>query len=146
MFYGLEMRLKRIFTSYFRKRRHANFAQEFAGCRTILDVGGTPEMWHTIPGLKASITILNSDPRELRNRTSHCVVGDGTNLPFPDKAFDLVFSNSVIEHLGTLERQRAFAREMLRTGRRVYCQTPNRWFPIEVHYLGAFFHWLPKRF
>jgi hypothetical protein len=35
------------------------------------------------------------------------------------------------------------AAEMLRVGKRVYCQTPNRWFPVEPHYLALLVHWLP---
>jgi SAM-dependent methyltransferase len=72
------------------------------------------------------------------------VKGDGRRLAFADGSFDLAFANSVIEHVGTLEDQRRFAHEMLRVGRRLYCQTPNRWFPVEFHYLGLFVHWLPR--
>ena len=32
---------------------------------------------------------------------------------------------------------------MLRVGKFVYCQTPNRWFPVEPHFLALFIHWLP---
>ena len=61
-----------------------------------------------------------------------------------DGPFDLAYSNSVIEHVGSWEQQREFAKEMLRLGRHIYCQTPNRWFPVETHYLTAFVHWLPR--
>jgi hypothetical protein len=49
----------------------------------------------------------------------------------------------VIEHVGSLESQRRFAREFVRTGRRFFLQTPNRWFPIEPHYVFPFFQFLP---
>ena len=70
------------------------------------------------------------------------VVGDGTTL-HSDHSFDLVFSNSVIEHVGDLEAQKRFANEMLRVGKNLYCRTPNKWFPIEPHLIAAFIHWPP---
>lgn len=73
------------------------------------------------------------------------VEADACHTPLTE-AFDLAFSNSAIEHVGTLERQRQFASEMMRLGRRLYCQTPNRWFPVETHYLALLVHWLPSRF
>ena len=71
-------------------------------------------------------------------------MGDGRNLPYDDNAFDLVFSNSVIEHVGNNTDQVAFAQECLRVGKNIYIQTPNRWFPIETHLVTLFIHWLPK--
>ena len=71
------------------------------------------------------------------------VRGDGCALPFPDRAFDLYFSNAVIEHVGDRDRQRAFVREALRVAGRVFLTTPNRWFPIEVHTRLPLVHWLP---
>jgi SAM-dependent methyltransferase len=71
------------------------------------------------------------------------VQGDACALPFPDGAFDIVFSNAVIEHVGGPDRQRAFVREALRVGRRVFLTTPNRWFPLEVHTRLPLVHWLP---
>ena len=73
------------------------------------------------------------------------VQGDACALPFPDGAFDVVFSNAVIEHVGDRERQRLLVSEALRVGRRVFVTTPNRRFPIEVHTRLPLVHWLPDR-
>jgi len=73
------------------------------------------------------------------------VQGDALALPFGDGEFDIVFSNAVIEHVGGRERQRRFVSEALRVGRRVFITTPNRRFPLEVHTLLPFVHWLPAR-
>ncbi len=71
------------------------------------------------------------------------VQGDACALPFADKSFDIVFSNAVIEHVGSRERQELFVHEALRVGKRVFLTTPNRWFPIEVHTKLPLVHWLP---
>jgi len=72
------------------------------------------------------------------------IIADGRHLPFKDKAFDIIYSNSVIEHLGDFASQQAFAREIARVGMRYYVQTPNKWFPVEPHLLTPFIHYLPK--
>ena len=71
------------------------------------------------------------------------VQGDACALPFEDGAFDIVFSNAVIEHVGGRDRQRQFVSEAIRVGRRVFITTPNRRFPIEVHTRLPLVHWLP---
>jgi SAM-dependent methyltransferase len=72
------------------------------------------------------------------------VRADGRELPFADGAFDLGFSNAVVEHVaGGREGQRQFVHELCRVARRVFVTTPNRWFPLEVHTLLPFVHWLP---
>jgi hypothetical protein len=133
----------------FRARRVQRFLDLFKPDRhtRILDLGGLPHFW-TVP-VEAQITIVNVKPLEdyelaymPPNMTA--VVGDGTCLQFKDQEFDIVFSNSVIEHLGTAERQRAFAQEVQRVGKSYWIQTPAREFPIEPHFFTPFVHWLPK--
>src|SRR5437763_4483417 len=72
------------------------------------------------------------------------VRADGRDLPFADGEFDLGFSNAVVEHVaGGRDGQRQFVHELSRVANRVFVTTPNRWFPLEVHTLRPFVHWLP---
>lgn len=74
----------------------------------------------------------------------HAVRADGRALPFADGEFDLGFSNAVVEHVaGGREGQRLFVHELCRVAKRVFVTTPNRYFPLEVHTLLPFVHWLP---
>lgn len=73
-----------------------------------------------------------------------CVTASGTELPFEDDAFDLAFSNAVVEHVGGRDQQRRFVAELCRVAPRVFVSTPNRWFPFETHTLLPFIHWLPR--
>jgi len=73
------------------------------------------------------------------------VRADGRELPFGNTEFDLGFSNAVVEHVaGGRDGQRQFVHELCRVARRVFVTTPNRHFPLEVHTLLPFVHWLPK--
>jgi SAM-dependent methyltransferase len=72
------------------------------------------------------------------------VESDGRSLPFDDGAFEIGFSNAVVEHVGGGRAgQRQFVHELCRVARRVFVTTPNRYFPLEVHTLLPFAHWLP---
>jgi SAM-dependent methyltransferase len=73
------------------------------------------------------------------------VRADGRALPFADDEFDLGFSNAVVEHVaGGTDAQRQFVHELCRVSGRVFVTTPNRFFPLEVHTLVPFAHWLPR--
>ncbi len=67
----------------------------------------------------------------------------GDPLPFRDREFDIVFSNAVLEHVGSRDAQRAFLREVCRVGKGFFVTTPNRWFPVEHHTGLPFVHQLP---
>jgi hypothetical protein len=127
--------------AFFRGRRLRSFKANYQNCRTILDVGGEPDLWSII-GRSEGVTLVNIRvPPDTRGL--NFVEGSGCDLPFASQSFDLAFSNSAIEHVGSEENQFKFAAEMLRVGRKIYCQTPCRLFPVDPH-LGAFFlHWLP---
>ena len=64
-------------------------------------------------------------------------------LPFEDQEFDIVFSNAVIEHVGTKRNQCFFLREVFRVSKTFFMTTPNRWFPIEHHTGLPLLHFLP---
>lgn len=132
---------------HFRRKRLQQFVDLFeVGPDTrILDVGGSELIWSLLP-VRPHVTFLNlrRSPAGSSNDIKRWVIGDGCNLPFKDRAFDVVFSNSVIEHLGDAAKQMRFADEVKRVGRRYYVQTPNRWFPIEPHYVTPLIHYVPK--
>ncbi len=146
------LKLKSILHNYFRIKRLKAFAKSYPDLSTlsVLDVGGTPYMWDTLNkhfGLVPKhVILLNSNRVHLSsgNNNYETVVGDARKLPFADGQFDLVFSNSVIEHVGNSLEKSEFAKECQRVGKELYVQTPNRWFPIEPHIIAFLIHWLPR--
>lgn len=71
------------------------------------------------------------------------VVYDGIDFPFPDKSFDICWSNAVLEHVGDFDRQVYFMKEIARVSKTFFITTPNRLFPIEVHTKVPLLHYLP---
>ena len=112
----------------------------------ILDVGGEPIFWKDaeIDHSNFDITLINLKQGEPIFQNMECVVGDARDLSrFSDSSFDLVVSNSVIEHVGTWEDQTRMAQHIQRVGKRIFLQTPNYWFPVETHFVTPFFQYLP---
>jgi hypothetical protein len=132
---------------HFRRKRMTRFSQLFdVNSKTrILDIGGTPTIWHFLEK-NPQVVLLNiselNNEKELRENMSF-VLGDGRSLKFEDQSYDIAYSNSVIEHVGTYEDQQSFAREIKRVGKGLFVQTPAREFPLEPHYLTPFVHWFP---
>ena len=115
----------------------------------ILDVGGTASFWETMDFFEEEeieIELLNIDGYNLvgNNPKFRGVIGDARDMSrYSEKEFDIVFSNSVIEHVGNFENQRKMANEIMRVGKRFFVQTPNRHFPIEPHTWLPFGQFLP---
>ena len=114
---------------------------------SILDVGGTQAVWKAIdfvdrPDIR--ITLINVEHQETSYSNIESIRGDARDMrEFHDWQFDVVYSNSVIEHVGGIEDMYRMAREVQRVGRRYFIQTPNRYFPIEPHFVFPMFQFLP---
>ena len=139
--------------------------------RSIVDLGGGNGAYmaayaHLLPGIE----IIVADIDEVALAEAHSRYGFKTvklleqePLPFRDTEWDLIFCNSVIEHvtipknkvwdvmddndfLSRARKQQAmFAAEIGRTARGYFVQTPHRAFPIESHTWLPFVQYLPRR-
>lgn len=115
----------------------------------ILDVGGTQTFWDTSGFFDEKmnlikITLMNVRKVPVSRPNFNSIVGDARDLKeFKENQFDVVFSNSVIEHVGDYNDQLQMANEIRRVGKRYFVQTPNLYFPIEPHFVFPFFQFLP---
>lgn len=113
----------------------------------ILDVGGTNDFWEKrgwVGRRDVEIFSLNMVAEKQRHENVKPLAGNATDLAqFGDSSFDIAFSNSVIEHLFTLESQRRMAAEIQRVGKAFWVQTPNFWFPMEPHFQVPGWQWMP---
>jgi hypothetical protein len=149
----------RSIASRFRAKRMMRFLRLAAAISRatrpvqVLDIGGTRDYWRMVPdrelaaiGLNITLVNLPGGTLGTDDAVFRYLEGDGCDLGmFPDGAFDLVHSNSVIEHVGDWSRMTAFAKEVRRLAPAYYVQTPNFWFPMEPHYMRPFVHWIPEQ-
>jgi hypothetical protein len=137
----------RPFQIYFRSRRMRDFANTFAPDATtrIIDIGGGTFNWQFLEA-KPVVHLVNQHPIDPPGSQFTSSIGDGRCLQFGNKSFDIAYSNSVIEHVGTWEEQVKFANEVRRVAKRYYVQTPNRHFVVDTHLVAhpPFMHLLPK--
>ena len=138
--------LLRPFSQWSRKKRMRSFLtlMDVKEGTSILDLGGQTTFWDCAP-FRLNLTILNLPGHVsfgVHTRHHICYVeGDACDVnAFEDCTFDVVFSNSVIEHVGAADKQASFAREVRRLGKSYWVQTPSKWFPIEAH-CGMPFWW-----
>ena len=134
-----------------RRARFAQFTQRLARLPRplrMLDVGGRQIFWERmgfVGQTGVELLLLNLEPVDVTLPGFSAVVGDARDLSmYPDGSFDVVFSNSVIEHLGSLTHQQRMAAELRRVGRCYFVQTPSRSFPLEPHFLLPWFQVYPR--
>jgi SAM-dependent methyltransferase len=72
------------------------------------------------------------------------VIYRGDIFPIKDQAFDIAWSNAVLEHVGNNAAQILFLKEIYRCSKRAFITTPNLYFPFELHTRIPFLHWLSK--
>lgn len=146
-------RLLRPFSEARRAQRMKLFAQSLDlhdGMR-VLDLGGAPQFWKNFDLYAFDITVVNLpsmlEPGEVTvgRHTVKKLAGDATDMSdHSPNSFDLVFSNSVIEHVGDDAKVRAFSENVKRLAPRYWVQTPSKWFPIEAHTGFPFWFLLPQ--
>lgn len=138
--------------NYFRQRRMEHFLEIVDRIAItdrplrILDIGGTRQYWEALEPLwsvkNLSITIVNLGIPAVDDGCFHMRPGNACALnEYASNSFDIVHSNSVIEHVGQWQEMVAMAREVRRLAPHYFVQTPNLWFPLEPHYRSLFFAW-----
>lgn len=128
------------------------------GDMRVIDLGGTT--WDWTMGLSRAleklqlkattpkeVLVVNLDEKALTNPAdwTQTLTGDACALPpeILNTSFDLVFSNSLIEHVGGPWRRVAMADNVHRLADHHWVQTPYRYFPIEPHWMFPLFQFLP---
>lgn len=134
------------FTHNCRQHRIEEFKRRFPALADmdVLDLGGTADSWRAA-GLRAkSLTLVNLDPfAEAEEPWMHTIQGDACIGGFGK--FDLVFSNSLLEHLGGHAKRQQFADVVRESAPAWWVQTPYRYFPVEPHWVFPWFQFLPFR-
>jgi hypothetical protein len=143
--------------TYQRRRMYDRFLieTEIGVEDTILDVGVAADLTYESSNYleqwyphKHAITAVGIDSAAFLETLYgvRFVQASGLQLPFCDRAFDIVHSSAVLEHVGSLQNQIAFVQECCRVACKwVFLTTPNRWFPVEFHTVLPLVHWLPKK-
>lgn len=113
---------------------------------SVIDLGGRILPWKNAPVRPKQVLVVNLEkPRTDIPEWAEFELGDVCALPshIAKRRYDLVFSNSVIEHLGGHERRLRFSETVHQLADAYWIQTPYRYFPIEPHWLAPGMQFLP---
>jgi hypothetical protein len=132
-----------------RLRRWARLTAEFSDLENmrVLDLGGTTLFWVRSPVRPKSVTVINLNEPGDGLPWVRPVKGDACAARelVGDEEFDLVFSNSLIEHLGGHMQRLSFAEVVRAMAPRYAVQTPYRYFPVEPHWVFPGMQFLPLK-
>jgi hypothetical protein len=115
---------------------------------TVLDLGGRVDTWERAPVRAAHVHVVNLEPTpDDLPPWAEADHGDACALPedIRRRRYDLVFSNSVIEHVGGHERRLRFAETIHAMAPAHWVQTPYRYFPVEPHWVAPGLQYLPVK-
>lgn len=126
-----------------RQRRHEEFMRRFPDLASmrVLDLGGTADTWRTSTLRPLGVTLVNIAPQVHIEPWMNFVRADACSGGFGQ--YDLVFSNSLMEHLGGHARRQQFADVVQQSAPSWWIQTPYRYFPLEPHWFFPCFQFLP---
>lgn len=113
---------------------------------SVLDLGGRIESWADAPVRPARVHVVNLEPLpDELPPWAEADHADACELPISilGRRYDLVFSNSVLEHVGGHERRRRMAEAIQQLSPYYWVQTPYRYFPVEPHWLAPGMQFLP---
>jgi hypothetical protein len=115
---------------------------------SVVDLGGDPSTWTRSPVRPKHAHVINIE--KLTPDVPDWIevdYADACALPerIASRRYDLVFSNSVLEHVGGHERRLRFAEAVHELAPAHWVQTPYRYFPIEPHWIAPGMQFLPVR-
>ena len=137
-------RLRR-YTREKRLERFNEFVKGVTGQIRLIDLGGTVKFWEDW-GLakqpRLDVTIVNDHHIDKNHEHDllalpniHRLQADVLTLSAAYLAgYDVIFSNSLIEHLPGPEAQRQLAQAIIDSGRPYFMQTPNKRSPVDPHF------------
>lgn len=137
------------FSDHFRRRRWAQLVRLFPDLPNmrVIDLGGYYWNWVNAPIQPKSVVVVNLDDRRFDDQPPwvETITADACDLPpaLFDRDFDLVYSNSLLEHVGGYWRRQRMAEGVRRLAGHHWVQTPARSFPVEPHFLCPGFQFLP---
>ncbi|HUU66107.1 MAG TPA: methyltransferase domain-containing protein [Methyloceanibacter sp.] len=144
-----------FFLGVARSRLHALFCREFLsepgtsildiGCSTV-DNENTNFLEKLYPYPDKITCAALGDGAEIRAaypNVGYVRIVPGHPLPFADGAFDIAYSNAVLEHVGNAGARHRFLSDAMRVARNVFIAVPNRWFPVEHHTGILLLHFSP---
>jgi hypothetical protein len=135
-----------------RSRRWAALLEHFPDLAEmrVLDLGGTVDWWTRAPVRPAQVVVVNlyepgdsADPACLPVTGDACAARDVLVAAGRDTSFDLVLSNSLIEHVGGHAQRLRLAEQVRTLAPYHWVQTPYRYFPMEPHWLFPGMQFLP---
>ena len=116
----------------------------------VVDLGGTTDWWQRSPLRPAHVTVVNlfepgasSSPWLTPVTGDACAAVDVLSSVGLATEFDLVFSNSLIEHVGGHAMRLRLAEQVHQLAPQHWVQTPYRYFPLEPHWLFPLMQFLP---
>jgi hypothetical protein len=136
----------RSLSARFRSTRGLELVRRFPDIKdmTVLDLGGTQSWWAESLVKPRHVTVVNLDANQSSHERIASIQADACSPKLRELGpFDLVFSNSLIEHVGGYHRRKDLATNVLSLAPNHWVQTPYRYFPMEPHWVFPGHQFLP---